>query len=212
MPMTLEELDAIMETASRALADMDYLTCESLCLLALDEARNAGRFGYYASILLPLQEARRQRRILAATGNVQLGSGDAGFDPARWLAGRSAGCIVLTHPHSAEYAMSLIETARLDKQYIEVLFADNVQDDPIWTLRSYDGPKVSCTVSAPTKENDSTQWFIDATERLGDAAIQSVDNALRGVSLVDALEARLRVFPDHELLHQRLADAARAVR
>lgn len=200
-----------MEKASRALADMDYLTCEALCLDALTEAKRADRYGYYARVLLPLQEARRQRRMIAAAGDIRLGSGP-GFEPGKWLAGHNAGCIVLTHPHSAEDALAIHQRARQNKQFIEVLFADNAPEEAQWTLRSYDGPAVSCTIAAPLPGASAAQWFIDATERLGDAALAGVDSTLTGKALVDELESRLRVFPDHELLHQGLADAAKAVR
>lgn len=211
MTAPLEQLDAIMEQASRALADMDYLTCEALCLDALTESKRADRYGYYARVLLPLQEARRQRRMIAAAGEVQLGSGP-GFEPGKWLEGRDAGCIVLTHPHSAEDARSLHQKARQNKQFVEVLFADNAREDAQWTLRSYDGPPVSCTINAPSPNTVPSQWYIEATERLGDAALAGVDNTLIGKALVDELESRLHVFSDHEILHQRLADAAKSVK
>lgn len=211
MPVSLEQLDAIMERASHALADMDYLECEALCLEALGLARQAGRYGYYARVLLPLQEARRQRRMIAVTGVIQIGSGDTGFDTERWLTGCDAGCILLTHPHSAKDALNLSEQARQQKLHVEVLYADSTQDDKLWTLQSYAGPSVACRISPPSKDSDLARWFINATERLGDAALQNVDDTLTGKALVQALEARLNVFPDHELLHQRLAAAARAV-
>lgn len=211
MPLTLEQLDAIMEKASRALADMDYLTCEALCLDALTEAKRADRYGYYARVLLPLQEARRQRRMIAAAGDIQLGSGQ-GFEPGAWLENRVAGCVVLTHPHSAGDARAIHQRVRQNKQFVEVLFADNALEESQWTLRSYDGPAVNCSIAAPLSNISASQWFIEATERLGDAALTGVDSKLTGKALVDELESRLRVFPDHELLHQCLADAAKAVR
>jgi hypothetical protein len=212
MTVTLGQLDAVMERASGALAAMDYLTCEALCLEALGMARQAGRYAYYARVLLPLQEARRQRRMISAAGEIQLGSGDDGFEPKRWLTEHDAGCIVLTHPHTAEDALALDKQARSGLRFIEVLFADNTQDNAEWMLQSVDGASVACRVPAPTVDTAPAQWFIDATEQLGDAALRGVDESLTGEALVVDLEARLLVFTDHEVLHQRLAEAARAVR
>jgi len=213
MSTATEKLDDNMERASRALGDMDYLTCEALCLEALAEARRRRSFKYYARVLMPLQEAKRQRRMIASQGEVRLGTSDGGFDPDAWLADRQAGCIVLTRPFTAEDAKALVRGAREQKKFIEVLFADNAPDSAKWTLRSYDGPAVSCQVPAPGSgrppAQDPAQWFLDATERLGDAALSGVDETLTGEALILDLEARLRVFPDHELLHQRLAEAAR---
>jgi len=214
MPMTAtpEQLDAIMERASAALAGMDYLVCETLCLEALGEARQAERYGYYARVLLPLQEARRQRRMIATQGDIQLGSGSAGFDPGIWLDEHKAGCIVLTHPHTPKEALALERRAREEKRYVEVLFADNTEDASAWALRSYDGPETTCQVSPPKPDQNPAQWFLYASEQLGDAAMRSVDVSAQGISLLDALETRLRVFPDHELLHQRLAQTACSIR
>jgi hypothetical protein len=211
MNVSLEQLDSIMERASHSLAAMDYLECEALCVEALRLARASDRFGYYARVLLPLQEARRQRRMIAVAGQVQVDTAD-GFDPDAWLDGLDAGCLVLTRPHTADGARTLESRARHDKQFVEILYADSDPSDPVWTLRSYAGPEVCCEVPAPTPETDAARWFIDATERLGDAALAGVDDALARRPRFDELEARLLVFPDHELLHQHLADAARAVR
>jgi len=212
MPVETDQLDPIMEQASRALADIDYLGCEVLCLKALAIARQSARYGYYARILLPLQEARRQRRMIAAAGSIQLGSMADGFTPEAWLDEHPAGCIVLTHPHTAEDAKALDVSARRNNQCVEVLYADNPAEDRTWTIRAYTGEPVSCEVDAPQEIDRPAQWFIHASEQLGNAAIQSVDPQLAGPARVEALEVRLTVFPDHELLHQRLADAARAVR
>lgn len=52
-------------------------------------------------------------------------------------------------------------------------------------------------------------WFLTANEALGDAAIASIPEHLTPHSRVDALMERLEAMPDHEKLHQHLADAAR---
>ncbi len=211
MPTDSTSIDTDMEQASQALAAMDYLSCESLCLKALAEARRAERFSDYARILLPLQEARRQRRIIALSDDIVLGTDDQ-FDPDDWLSRHSAGCVALTHPHSAEDARQLCHKAREQRQYVEVLFADNEPEAPTWTLRAFEGPAVSCDLPAPSSVIDPAQWFLEASEKLGDAALADVDPTLKGIQLVDELQTRLNVFTDHELLHQRLADAARRLR
>lgn len=211
MSSVTEKLDEIMERASRALADMDYLACEALCLQALETAREQKRFKYYARVLLPLQEARRQRRMTAAQGDVLIGIGKDGADCSAWFEEGHPGCLVITQPNKAEDARALAERARAENRFVEVLFADNQPDAAAWTLKSYEGPDVCCEIGAPTGDLAPAQWFLHATETLGDAALASVDDTLTGEARVEALEAVLRVFPDHELLHQHLADAARSV-
>src|SRR5690606_32298089 len=67
-------INDIMERASQSLATMDYLASERDCLEALALARSQQDWRLYAAIILPLQECRRQRRMIAADGWVMLGS------------------------------------------------------------------------------------------------------------------------------------------
>lgn len=69
-----EELDAVMEAASVALSRMQYVECDRQCVRALKMARELEDWPYYARVLLPLQESRRQRRLTAAEGVVRLGT------------------------------------------------------------------------------------------------------------------------------------------
>ena len=55
-------------------------------------------------------------------------------------------------------------------------------------------------------------FFIDASEQLGDAAIAQVTQSLGDSTRIDLLEQRLACVLDHEKLHQCLAEAALAVR
>lgn len=208
-----ENTGQLMERASQALAQMDYLACEALCIEALHAARDGGDWTEYARILLPLQECRRQRRMIAAEGAIRLGT--TGLD-GKPLSDRGAACIVVTHPHTAEVA----DQWRAQHQYVEVLFADNTSDAGTWTLRSTRGPAVTCDVAVPPsawidawldgktkpiKGKTPADWFIDATEALGDAALDQSDDTPQG------LEACLDVVTDHEILHQRLGAAARSL-
>ncbi len=212
-----------MHEASAKLVDMDYLGCEALCLEALAAARGARDWSLYARVVMPLQEARRQRRMIAADAAVQLGSAE-GDEPAGESVG--AGCVVLTRPRSADDAQALLQTARNTGEHLEVLWADNDADAARWTLRSFEGPAVCCEVDAPpaTLRNRPRQpddalgtgvtprhWFVSASEALGDAALAAVDAPPGTEARVDQLEAYITACGDHELLHQALADAAGAL-
>jgi hypothetical protein len=115
--------------------------------------------------------------------------------------------------------------AQSNRQYVEVLFADNAVDAASWTLKSFAGPAVACLVAPPPTSlidqwiagdveapgrSSPADWFLVAAEALGDAALAQVDQNLRGAGRVEAIERCLRVVTDHEILHQRLGDAARA--
>lgn len=66
-----QRIDALMEQASTALVARQYFQTERLCLDALEQAFRAADFHRMARIILPLQEARRQKRDIAVeTGKV----------------------------------------------------------------------------------------------------------------------------------------------
>ncbi|MFP4225045.1 MAG: hypothetical protein ACLFVN_13395 [Phycisphaeraceae bacterium] len=228
-------LDDIMNRASEALARTDYLTCEARCLDALALARDEEEWDYYARILLPLQEARRQRRIIASEAGVRLGSASLTGRPQDWLERHDAGCFLLTRPHTAETASNLASLAWSEELYVEVLFADSRAEGDTWTVLATAGPAVTCELPAPPPAwrdrwlpagevpepeagsplppgETPVDWFIDATEKLGDAAIAQVTAPLGSPERVDQLSRMLDVVTDHEQLHQRLGEAARALR
>ena len=227
-------LDDIMNQASGALAGMDYLTAETLCLQALGEARAQANWAYYARILMPLQEARRQRRIMAAEGILRLGTADLSSPVEAWLELAPTGCVALTQPHTADDARRLHDTARQRRLHVEVLHIASDTDAATWRLHSFHDPKVMCDfpappaawreqwlradqpppaapprttagpIKAPTTPAD---WFLAASEALGDAALARLSPSQR--TDVSVLERLLDVAPDHEILHQTLARAAR---
>jgi len=190
------QLDQTMEDASVALAKMDYLTCEDLCLAGLADARTRGDWAYYAAILLPLQEARRQRRMIAADVQISLNS------PVEL-----AGCVVLTPPSTVEDAKKLAASARRERRYVEVLFAEPTGGRS-WLVRSYSHPAITCIVDAP-KGALTADWFLDACEALGDSALAGIDLLVETPETIARLEGCLEVVTDHEALHQRLAALAR---
>ncbi len=223
-----------MEQASAALLAMDYLACESLCVQALRETRQAKDWPSYQRILLPLQESRRQRRMIAGDAAVRLGS--TGVTLEQLAQQVRVGCVVLTHPHSADDALALKDRAARERRCVEVLFADNVSSAVHWTLRSFEGPRALCTVDAPPtawidrplqrsvyahvraaerapRFPSPPHWFIHATEALGDELLRGAEGSTprHSEARLEALEAALAAMTDHEILHQRLFHTARAL-
>jgi len=146
MPLDISQT---MESASEALRRMDYLECEARCLEALGAARRQSRWADYRRILLPLQECRRQRRMIAAEGVVRLGTAGLAGGPADWLGQMDSGCVVVTHPHGRDEARALEQAARTRRRYLEVLWSDGPTDGESWRIRSFAGPDITCTVPAP---------------------------------------------------------------
>ncbi|MEM8738789.1 MAG: hypothetical protein AAGG38_09980 [Planctomycetota bacterium] len=210
-----EALDSLMERASGRLVAMDYLGSEALCLQALAAARAAEDWTAYARVLLPLQECRRQRRMIAADTGVQLGTNACWRDPRD-------GCVAVTRPLGRDEAERTLRQAESAGRHVEVLWCDNAAEDGTWTVRTFRGPAVSCEVAAPAagwvhrrldpgEEPGAAHWFVAASEALGDAAIAAVDAERGSRARLEGLEAMVGAVGDHELLHQALADAARTL-
>jgi hypothetical protein len=218
-------LDQVMQAASLALADRDYLLCEYKCVEALALARQASDWAYYARILMPLQESRRQRRMIAAEGMIRLGSQGLAGAPEQWLALHPTACIVLTQPHDRQTASTLRAAAAARHQHVEVLLADCNMDADQWSLRSFAGPEVTLKLAPPPVQwrdqwmpgrvtgTDATPatWFLDAGEALGDAATALLGDHAADRQRLEALEHCLEVVTDHEAIHHRLRDAAVAL-
>ncbi len=176
--------------------------------------------------------------MIAAEGMVRLGTTDLTGDPAEWLERLPSGCIVLTYPHTAEDARILVDAARAGHRFVEVLLADNPAGAPQWVLRSFVGPVVHCSISSPPQTwinrwnapetpeaskapqkleqpkrqgKSPADWFIDATEVLGDAALAHVKSGQNDEQQIMDLEKCLEVVVDHEIIHQRLGQTARAL-
>ena len=176
-------IDDIMERASAALVATDYLACERLCLEALTRARAESDFDRYARILLPLQEARRLRRQIAAESGVTVLNGPR-RDPADVLDDYPLGCLLLiAPPHTTEDEIALRKAAHERGLFVEVLL--------------FEGDELQ-------------QPYEDQIERQGDAILAGIPEGLSPVERVDALAAILDRVGDHEIGHQRLAEAARA--
>ena len=219
-----EMLDELMEDASQALAEMDYARCEALCLDALAQARAEQDWVMVQRVLLPLQEARRQRRQTAIDGWITLGISSSNAQDGKPGLDHSHGCVVLTHPSTAEDAADADQHARASAKSIELLYADNPADRGTWRITTYRGPSVTADVPAPDRAwigqathaidiapPTPAHWFMRASEALGNAAMDAITEPPGTVEYFDALAAALHAVGDHELLHQRLADAARAL-
>ena len=217
-------LDDIMEQASQALAALDYPQCEALCLRALAQARDAKDWQGYSRVVLPLQEARRQKRQAALDGRICLGTEAGTGDLCALLDGLDAGCIVVTPPYTTDDAARLDAAARAGRRPIEILYASPDSDGRAWAVHSYHGLLFEAIRPAPPEAFRGgwhagqqghpvtpAHWFMQASEALGNAAIHAAQAPLGSGVRLDQLEQALPSVGDHELLHQALADAARAM-
>ncbi len=208
-------IDTLMQTASQQLADLDYAASETTCLDALAAARAAEDWALYARIVLPLQECRRQRRVHAADQTVQVGLAKGADIP-------QTGCVVFTAPHEPADAHAWQTRSRAAGRPVEALYAQAAHRKT-WRIISIVDPTLACPVPAPYQQFPQNQplesenkikaghFFISAGEALGNAALERVTAEPGSLACIDQLETAIAAVGDHEILHQRLADAARAL-
>jgi hypothetical protein len=145
-------------------------------------ARQANDFERVSRILLPLQEARRQRRQIAEDAGTFVLTAPK-QTRQQILDTHPTGCLLLTSPPYDQADADALRAAARDRgAMVEVLCLDAAE---------------------------LTAAFCDAAERAGDAIVARVSAKHQGVDRVDALLAELDRIGDHEIAHQRLADAAR---
>lgn len=225
-----ERIDALMEKASRELVAGDYFAAERDCVSALDKAFIAGDYHRMARIILPLQEARRQKRDLAFdSGAVYLVTGEI-------PSGKSlrAGCYMVAPPRVGVDGRALREAADRKGVPVIVVVREPTTREGMWPIVMIGPVTIRTKVAAPkrveargkkggeakaapagsafdsaTEPLPTPEWMLGANEALGDAAIESVPATAAPEARVEAFMDRLRAHPDHEKLHQRLEEACR---
>lgn len=225
-----QRIDELMEQASNDLVAGRYFACERACNKALLQAHALGDFERMARILLPLQEARRQKRDLAFDADkVFLINNEipAGEDLV-------PGCYLIAPPRVGADGRSLRESADASEVPVIVVVREPRTQLGYWpivalgpvTIReqveppdglkpALRGPGADDETRRPVEEwlTDETlpprEWFLHANEQLGDAGIESVPAGSSLIAKIDHLLDRLQAHPDHEKLHQALESACR---
>ncbi len=213
-------IDELMERACQHVAAAEYFDAERVCTRCLRGSRSNLDFERMARIVLPLQEARRQRRVAAL---------DAGMvavvrtrhDLPRPLA---AGCYLLKPPMIGRDGTSLRETLNRRGIPASVLTREPLTRMGKWPIVGV-GPMVVRTQveppwpvardeTSPSKDTDTRlpplEWFARASEALGDVAIAALAPGDHPHYRVDDLLDFLEAHPEHEKLHQELERACRA--
>lgn len=207
-------IDSLMEKASEALARTDYFGAETHAMKAMERAFALHDFERMARIALPLQEARRQRRLLA----VDSGHRAVLSTMPKTRSELAPGCYLLRPPLIGADARTLRHSADASKVPVFILTREPRTGAGKWPMvavgragsrRVQVEPPLVEGRAIGDDEPPPVEWMLEAEERLGDAAIARLNAAdppaWRVEDLLDALDA----LPEHEKLHQRLADACR---
>jgi hypothetical protein len=213
-----DPIDLMMERASTRLLETDYFGVVSACRRALDAAVKAKDWDRLARLVLPLQEARRQiRQIAVDLGRVVVISSPEALRRVR------AGCFLIRPPLIGADARAFRLAAEARGLPTLVLAREPMTDKGLWPIVGVSDITVRTRVPPPpgavftgqgvTRDRFEGEvpvpWFQAAAEALGDAGIASLDLTCPAAHRVEDLIDRLEAVPEHEKLHQRLADAAR---
>jgi hypothetical protein len=218
-------IDRMMERASAALEATKYFEAERLAATALRRAHSGSDFERMARILLPLQEARRQKHQLAVdSGRCVLLRRMSGLHPDE----TEPGCYLFQPPLIGVDARAFRETADSQEIPVIVITREPLTREGKWPIVAVNGSiSVRTRVEPPWKlervEKNITkdavdgvafgappvQWFEAAGEALGDVALARLKPEEPAAWRVDDLLGYLDCHPDHEKLHQRLADECR---
>lgn len=242
-------IDSLMERASRALTGREYFAAERLCLEALELAHKACDYERMARICLPLQEARRQKRDLAADAAAR-GAIFPVDDELPAPGALRAGCYLVRPPRVGLDGRMLRELADRREVPVIVVVREPRTRAGLWpvvalgpvTIRAQIAPPLPPPPPLPPQPPSAgrrgskarrgspaaqdarhephapvdddrilprVEWFLDAAERLGDAALAGLNPARPVLGRVEDLLVRLAAHPDHEKLHQALEAACR---
>jgi hypothetical protein len=214
-------LDRLMERATAALLATRYFEAERLASQALHKAYRALDFERMARIVLPLQEARRQKRQAAEdAGAVFVFSSLAALEgPA------SPGMYLVQPPLIGADARGWREAADAQRTPVFVLTREPMSRDGLWpvvmvgdiSIRTKVAPPypVSRVESGATRDDSARfgppapAWFVRAAEALGDAAIARLNPADPAAWRVEDLLLATDAHPYHEKLHQALGACCR---
>ena len=200
------KIDRLMEKASEALEGTKYFAAERQCLEAIELAHASADYERMARIIMPLQEARRQKR-LAAVDAKRLVIMESRLEEGERV---ETGCYLLQPPLVGADGRDLRERADRDEVPVFVLVREPKTRVGLWPLVMI-GPITVRTRVKPPKNEDRPDlaWFLSAGEAIGDEAIRQLGAELSPTQRVSALYDRLGTLSEHEKLHQALEEACR---
>lgn len=207
----LVTIQQMMDKAQGALHRNAWFEAERLAARSLELARGTLDFALMARITLPLQEARRQRLQLAFDAAEEAGKLHLVQEPFGEDVRPEPGCYLVQPPLVGADARRLRLAAFEQETPIAVLCREPRTKLKLCPIVAIGQVTIRTKIDPPSEwDRPTLAWFVSAMESLGDAAIETLDTGMSHLKQVDALLARLDAWPDHEKLHQALADACRA--
>lgn len=196
-------LDEIMEEASAALAAGDYFRCERLAAKAMQDAFAKEEWEAVARITMPLQEARRQRRLMAIDADRIFVFDE---EPPSGEQRLESGCYVIGAPCVAADARRISE-AGMEQRVPVIALACEPRTQLGLLPVAVVGPTTIRAKMKPVK-TFTPKWCLQAIEALAQSALETFDPGRAVHRQVEDLVEKVMTLPDSELLHQKLAEVA----
>jgi hypothetical protein len=206
---TENKVDDVMERASQALAAQAYFEAERLSRKAMSMAQSANDYERMARIVLPLQEARRHRLQQALdVGEVTILHDSQVITEEMEIA---KGCyLVVPMLVGADGRRVRLAALSRDVPVAVVTREPTTRLGMIPIVAVGGGMTVRTQVEPPDdEEQPDMAWFTEALRLLGDRAIETLDPIMDASRRVTGLIDRLDAVPEHEDLHQLLAETCR---
>ena len=196
-------LDEMMEDASAALVAGEYFHSEQLAAKAMQIAFWREDWGTVARIAMPLQEARRQRRLMAIDANrifvfdKNPPSGEEPLEP---------GCYVICAPCVAADARRINEAGRDQRVPVIALACEPKTQLGLLPVAVVGLTTIRAKMKPP--HAFTPKWCLQAIEALTQSALETFDPGRAVHRQVEDLVEKVMTLPDSELLHQKLAAVA----
>lgn len=195
--------DDLMELATAALQQGSYFECERHAAKAMHKAFAQQNFDAIARIALPLQEARRQRRLQAVDANYLEIYDERAPGPEDEL---HPGCIIVCDPSVGADARRLTERA-FDEEIPLIAFAcEPLTQEGLLPIVVV-GPTTIRAKMRPPK-SFTPAWCLEAIDALSASALQTFDPGRAPHRQVEDLVNKCNTLPESEDLHQKLAEIA----
>lgn len=206
--MKRRKIDDLMEKASEALGQMAYFEAEHMALKALNMAWQRNDFERMTRIVLPLQEARRQRFQQALeAGSITI----VDETPITEDIALEPGCYLVFPPLVGADARRLrLAGLTRDIPVAVVCLEPRTQLGLFPVVATVPGKSFRTKIKPPKDpENIEMAWFAGALEDLGDATLQTIDPEKSVERRIEAILEMLDAMPEHEGLHQVLERTCR---
>lgn len=194
-------IEETMEQATAALARGDYFEADRLCAKAIQSAFARGEFDLVARIAMPLQEARRQRRLMAIEANrvfvyeSEPPTGESRLDP---------GCYVVRAPLVAADARRISEAALHQKVPVIALATEPRTQAGLLPIAIVGATTIRAKMKPP--RDFTPKWCLTAIDALTTSALETFDPGRALHRQVEDLVEKVMTLPESEALHQKLAE------